>query len=118
VHTLHYLEREPAPGSQAEGAPVPTLVLIPGLTMEAHVFVSLIEKLRIPEYRVIVVELPAHGANRCVQPHSLTAALRTPLLCRRDRSALARCGQHWPDVKQARAMLQCAAIYGDARQQR
>ena len=64
--TLHYLERAPVDAvvSDGKGAAVPTLVLIPGLTMEATVFVPMAAKLNLPQYRIIVVELPAQGENR------------------------------------------------------
>lgn len=63
--TMHYLEREATRTSSA--CPQKTVVLIPGLTMDAATFLPLAAKLDLPpNYRTVLVELPAQGANRYV----------------------------------------------------
>ena len=62
---VHYLERAPAVSDTSSLEKARTLVLIPGLTMEASTFLSFVTKLNLPStYRVVIVELPGQGANR------------------------------------------------------
>lgn len=87
TQTLHFLER--APEAYVDRSPVPTLVLIPGLTMEAPTFLALVRKLHLPHFRIVVVELPAQGANRC----RLALPLALPSLTLRLSALLAKHSQ-------------------------